>query len=257
LVDTGAIALTACGETMFEYTDITFEGLQFSTAMTAPHPVRYAARPAEHRIPWSRPDGRYARLKRAVDMMLALVLLALGGLPMLLMALAIRLDSRGPALFRQRRVGLHGRSFEVLKFRSMHIHVPSPASCPQACRRDPRITRVGCWLRCLSLDELPQLINVLRGEMSMVGPRPHAPGTRAGGRLFEDLAPRYPERHRVRPGITGLAQVRGWRGETDTPGKLLSRIDSDLEYVGAWSLALDLWIIWCTVGAVLRMRNAY
>jgi lipopolysaccharide/colanic/teichoic acid biosynthesis glycosyltransferase len=145
----------------------------------------------------------------------------------------------------------------MLKFRTMYHHLTRPEDCQQASRYDPRVTRVGHWLRCLSLDELPQLINVLHGEMSVVGPRPHAPGTRAGGRLFEDVTPNYAARHRVRPGITGLAQVRGWRGETDTEEKLLGRIDSDLEYIETWSLALDVRIIVSTMFAVLRMLNAY
>ncbi|MGH6741401.1 MAG: sugar transferase, partial [Bradyrhizobium sp.] len=122
---------------------------------------------------------------------------------------------------------------------------------------DPRVTYLGSFLRRGSLDELPQLLNVLRGEMSIVGPRPHAPGTCAGGRLFEDVALRYDARHRVKPGMTGLAQVRGWRGETDTEEKLLNRVASDLEYIANWSLRLDMAIIWRTLFIVFRMRNAY
>ena len=120
-----------------------------------------------------------------------------------------------------------------------------------------QFTRVGAWLRHSSLDELPQLLNVLGGSMALVGPRPHAPNTCVGGRPFEALSHRYADRHRVKPGMTGLAQVRGWRGETDTEDKLLRRIDSDLEYIATWSLVLDLRIICSTVGTVLRMRNAY
>ena len=171
--------------------------------------------------------------------------------------LAIRLESTGPVLFRQRRVGLHGQYFTLLKFRTMRRHDTVPGVLCQATRHDPRVTRVGHWLRRHSLDELPQFVNVLSGEMSVVGPRPHAPGTRAGGRLFEDVTHRYATRHCVKPGMTGLAQVRGWRGETDTEEKLLRRVECDLEYIATWSARLDLVIIWRTLGSVSRTRNAY
>jgi polysaccharide biosynthesis protein PslA len=119
------------------------------------------------------------------------------------------------------------------------------------------VTRVGAWLRHTSADELPQLLNVLMGSMSLVGPRPHAPGTCVGGRPFEAVSHRYAARHRIKPGMTGLAQIRGWRGETDTVVKLLRRIDSDLEYIETWSLGTDLRIIGRTIATVLRMPNAY
>jgi lipopolysaccharide/colanic/teichoic acid biosynthesis glycosyltransferase len=244
---------------MLEYRNKSLEPLQFSStgyAFSAPPWRSTAHHPDSVRVE-SPPDVPAAAIKRTLDVLLAFLAMVIHIVPMLLIAVAIRLDSPGPIVFRQRRVGLHGREFQMLKFRTMHHHTPCCGDCQQVSRHDPRVTRVGHWLRCLSLDELPQLVNVLRGEMSIVGPRPHAPGTRAGGRLFEDVAPRYAERHRVRPGMTGLAQVRGWRGETDTVEKLLRRIDSDLEYVATWSLALDLRIILCTMGTVLRMRNAY
>ena len=130
-------------------------------------------------------------------------------------------------------------------------------SGPQATRDDPRVTRIGAWLRRTSFDEFPQLLNVLVGSMSLVGPRPHAPGTCAAGRPFETITHRYGARHAVKPGMTGLAQIRGWRGETDTEEKLLRRIDSDLEYIASWSLGRDLRIICRTVVTVLRMTNAY
>ena len=129
--------------------------------------------------------------------------------------------------------------------------------CRQATRDDPRVTRLGRFLRRTSFDELPQLLNVLSGEMSLVGPRPHAPGTCAAGRPFETITDRYAQRHCVKPGMTGLAQVRGWRGETDTVEKLLHRVDSDLEYIAMWSLRRDLAIIVRTAVTVLLMRNAY
>jgi lipopolysaccharide/colanic/teichoic acid biosynthesis glycosyltransferase len=202
--------------------------------------------------------GRRAAVKRAEDVVVALAILAVLGPVMLLVALWLRLDSPGPVLFRQRRVGLGGREFQMLKFRTMRQEAAEQAGCRQATRRDPRVTRAGILLRRASIDELPQLLNVLRGEMSVVGPRPHAPGTCAGGRPFEAVVPFYPARHRMRPGMTGLAQVRGWRGETDTEEKLIRRVQSDLEYIAYWrSLWLDLRLIVRTLGAMLSIKNAY
>jgi lipopolysaccharide/colanic/teichoic acid biosynthesis glycosyltransferase len=203
------------------------------------------------------PAGWQAAAKRALDVAGASCALLLLLLPLLLAALAIKLDSPGPVLFRQRRIGLHDQPFEMWKLRSMRCTETAPGRLRQACPHDPRVTRVGAWLRRTSLDEVPQLVQVLRGEMSLVGPRPHAPGTCAGGIPFEQVSPHYAQRHRVLPGITGLAQVRGWRGETDTQQKLLRRLDSDLEYIATWSLRLDLLVLWRTVGSVLRMHNAY
>jgi lipopolysaccharide/colanic/teichoic acid biosynthesis glycosyltransferase len=202
-------------------------------------------------------NGWHATAKRLADIIVALGLLLVFGLPMLLMALAIRLDSPGPILFRQRRVGFANTSFEMLKFRTMRHHAPERGCLRQTTRRDPRVTGVGAVLRRTSLDELPQLFNVLRGDMSIVGPRPHAPGTCAGGRPFELVTPCYTARHCVRPGLTGLAQVRGWRGETETEEKLLRRVEADLEYIETWSLGLDFAILARTAVTVLAMRNAY
>ncbi len=195
--------------------------------------------------------------KRGIDIAVSTLLLALHAPLLLLIAIAIKLESPGPVLFRQRRIGLHQHPFELLKFRTMQHHPPDRGRLRQTCPHDPRVTRVGALLRRASFDELPQLCNVLRGEMSLVGPRPHAPGTCAGGTPFEQVSTRYPQRHRVRPGMTGLAQVRGWRGQTDTEEKLLYRLDSDLEYIATWSLWLDCVVLARTVAAVLRMRNAY
>jgi exopolysaccharide biosynthesis polyprenyl glycosylphosphotransferase len=200
--------------------------------------------------------GLWRTVKRIEDIALALLVLALFAVPMLLAAIMIRLDSKGPAVFRQRRVGFAGRAFWMLKFRTMHDHPPE-TTLHQAAPDDPRVTRVGAWLRRTSMDELPQVFNVLRGEMSMVGPRPHAPGTCAAGRPFERVAARYAARHRVPPGITGLAQVRGHRGGTETEDKLLRRIDSDLEYIAHWSPWLDFLVILRTAVCVIGMRNAY
>ena len=218
--------------------------MSFAGPLAAPRP------PA----PAPTPRAGVSRAKRAEDITVAAVLLIVLALPMLLIAVVIRLETSGPALFRQERTGYGGRSFRMLKFRTMH-HVATPLR--QATRRDTRVTRVGAVLRRTSLDELPQLINVLRGEMSMVGPRPHAPGTCAGGRPFEQITPAYTARHRVRPGLTGLAQVRGLRGETETEDKLMRRLQADLEYIERWSLRLDLLVLARTTVAVVRMRNAY
>jgi Undecaprenyl-phosphate glucose phosphotransferase len=203
-------------------------------------------------------SGWSSMLKSAEDKVLAALLLAVAAVPMLLIAAAIKLDSPGPVFFRQRRVGFNNREFWMLKFRSMR-HDPREQMQirRQATRDDPRITRVGRILRRTSLDELPQILNVLRGEMSIVGPRPHAPGTRAGGRPFEDVVARYAARHRVKPGLTGLAQVRGLRGETDTEEKLVRRVDADLEYIETWSVWLDIVILMRTALVVLRMQNAH
>jgi lipopolysaccharide/colanic/teichoic acid biosynthesis glycosyltransferase len=199
-------------------------------------------------------SGWQSATKRALDVGVALLGLIVLAIPMLAIAALIRLDSPGPALFRQYRIGFANGTFEILKFRTMYRHTAEPSRLTQATRHDRRVTRVGAFLRRLSLDELPQLINVLRGDMSLVGPRPHAPGTYAGGKPFELVTPHYPARHRMRPGLTGLAQVRGWRGETETEEKLLRRVESDLEYIADWSLWLDAVILARTVFA---NRNAY
>jgi lipopolysaccharide/colanic/teichoic acid biosynthesis glycosyltransferase len=215
------------------------------------HPVSYASR-ATTPI-----NGWHATAKRIADIVIAGMLLIGFGLPMLLIALAIGLDTPGPILFRQQRIGFGNVGFEMLKFRTMCHRPAEQGSLRQTTRRDPRVTRVGAVLRRTSLDELPQLFNVLWGDMSIVGPRPHAPGTCAGGRPFELVTPHYPARHCVRPGLTGLAQVRGWRGETETEEKLLRRVEADLEYIESWSLGLDFTILARTAVAVIAMRNAY
>ena len=202
-------------------------------------------------------SGWGSLLKRGEDLLVAGVALLLCAVPMAVIALAIRLDSPGPVLFRQKRTGFNNHDFEMLKFRTMHHHMAEYSICRQTTRNDPRVTRVGAILRRTSLDELPQIFNVLRGEMSIVGPRPHAPGTRAGSRPFEQVVDRYAARHRVKPGLTGLAQVRGLRGETRTEDKLVRRVESDLEYIETWSLWLDIVIILRTLFIVLRMQNAY
>jgi len=196
-------------------------------------------------------------LKGFIDRSLAaLGLLALSPL-LLLVTLAIKLDSRGPVLFRQPRQGLGDTLFDVFKFRTMHVALGDTAGQQQTRRDDPRITRIGAWLRRTSIDELPQLLNVLRGEMSLVGPRPHAPHMLVGGKRIFDLVDEYSFRHRVKPGITGLAQVNGSRGAIDTPEQLRARIDYDLYYIDHWSLWLDLKIIFRTAAICVSGVNAY
>ncbi len=189
-------------------------------------------------------------------MLAALILLFIGPL-MLLIALAIKLDSRGPVVFKQRRQGFNNELFEVWKFRTMYASVADADCEVQTTKDDPRVTPVGWFLRKLSLDELPQLINVLRGDMSLVGPRPHAVATKAEGRPFSEVVDRYASRHRVKPGITGWAQVNGWRGETDTIEKIKKRVEYDLYYIDNWSVWLDLLILLKTIFVLIRNENAY
>ncbi|WP_262312313.1 exopolysaccharide biosynthesis polyprenyl glycosylphosphotransferase [Acidiphilium sp. AL] len=192
--------------------------------------------------------------KRLADLVLGSLLLALLAPIMALIAIALR--ATGPVLFRQRRIGLDGTPFTVLKFRTMRA-AASKGAILQARRGDPRVTRLGVMLRRLSLDELPQIFNVLRGEMSLVGPRPHAPQTSTGSFTFEAAIAFYGVRHRVKPGLTGLAQVRGLRGPTERPEMIAARVAADLDYIEHWSPWLDLAILLRTVPAVLGGRNAY
>jgi Undecaprenyl-phosphate glucose phosphotransferase len=201
-------------------------------------------------------SGVGALLKAISDYLLATAALAVAALPMLLIALAVKLDSPGPVLFRQRRTGFNDRPFDVFKFRTMYADAADHLALRQVQAGDERVTRVGRILRRTSLDELPQLFNVLRGDMSFVGPRPHAPDTRAGQRRFDEVVKNYASRHRVKPGLTGLAQVRGLRGPTPTERQILLRVESDLEYIAHWSLWLDFLIILRTLLVVVRMRNA-
>ena len=202
-------------------------------------------------------SGTDAMLKLIEDRVIAGLGLLVAAPVMLLIALAIRLDSPGPIFFRQPREGFNNRPFRVFKFRTMYHNRAETEAITQASRRDPRITRVGAVLRRTSLDELPQLFNVLSGDMSVVGPRPHAASTRAGGRLFSEVVSSYAARHKVRPGITGWAQVCGWRGETDTEDKLIKRFEHDLYYIENWSIWFDLYIVARTAAALVIPRNAF
>jgi Undecaprenyl-phosphate glucose phosphotransferase len=202
-------------------------------------------------------SGMDAAIKAAEDIILPLIILFCIWPLLLAIAVAIKLDSPGPVFFRQPREGFNNQTFRVYKFRSMFHDRAEFDAINQASRNDPRVTRVGRILRMTSLDELPQIFNVLQGDMSLVGPRPHAASTRAGGRLFSDVVSSYAARHKVKPGITGWAQVCGWRGETDTENKLIKRFEHDLYYIENWSLWLDFYILFRTVGSVLLPRNAF
>jgi Undecaprenyl-phosphate glucose phosphotransferase len=195
-------------------------------------------------------------VKRIEDVMIAAFCLAFLLPLMLVVALAIKLDSRGPVLFRQKRLGANNLPFNLLKFRSMFVEQTDPLGHQLTRAGDPRITRVGRFLRRTSMDELPQLINVLRGEMSLVGPRPHPLAANAAGIAYARATIDYPIRHRVKPGMTGWAQVNGWRGETTTIEQIRRRVEHDLYYVENWSLTFDLLILGRTVLAVLSRANA-
>jgi len=202
--------------------------------------------------------SRAARIaKRVEDIILALLLLVATAPLLLLVGLAIKLESAGPVLFRQLRHGLNGSDIRVFKFRTMYAHLEDRHALSQTARDDTRVTRLGAFLRRHSIDELPQLFNVLAGTMSLVGPRPHALGTTAGGVKLQQAVPRYMERHRVKPGITGWAQVSGWRGNLDTVEKALKRVEYDLYYIEHWSLWLDTKIMLQTIGLIFHDDQAF
>jgi polysaccharide biosynthesis protein PslA len=206
----------------------------------------------------TRPIGGWrASIKRTEDVVLSLGVLLFISPVMLAIAAAIKLTSKGPVFFRQHRLGYNNRVIDVLKFRSMYTHLSDANAVQQTFRGDKRVTQVGAWLRKTSLDELPQLLNVLRGDMSLVGPRPHALATTAGGLALEDAVPVYPSRHRVKPGITGWAQVNGYRGALDSVDKIVQRVNHDLYYIENWSLGLDLKILWRTARLVFDDDNAF
>ena len=192
-------------------------------------------------------------IKRLSDLIFATLILVLVSPLLVAIAVGVKLSSPGPVLFKQRRYGLDGRKIVVYKFRSMTVAEDGDL-VRQATRNDSRITRFGAFLRSTSLDELPQFINVVQGRMSIVGPRPHAV---AHNEMYRKLIRGYMIRHKVRPGITGLAQVMGFRGETDTVDKMKARIEHDLQYLRNWSVLLDLQIILKTVVVVLGKQNAY
>ena len=215
-----------------------------------------AGRPLSVLVPiWERPlAGLPSVVKRGMDICLSVMVLMIT-LPMMgLIAVLVKLDSPGPVLFRQQRFGFNKKPFTLYKFRSMRWETGDDPSVPQARRNDPRVTRVGRFLRRTSLDELPQFFNVLKGEMSLVGPRPHPTPL---DNKFAAVIDRYLARHHVKPGITGWAQVNGLRGETDTLDKMERRVEYDLHYIDHWSPSLDLKILCRTLVVVLNQRNAY
>lgn len=193
-------------------------------------------------------------LKRAFDICAATAGLIILAPLFAIVALAVKIDSRGPVFFRQQRYGYNKEAITVFKFRSMNVMENSNEFIKQAQKDDPRITRVGKALRRTNIDELPQLLNVLRGEMSIIGPRPHAT---AHDKLFEQLIPPYSRRHRVKPGLSGWAQVNGFRGETDTVEKMQRRIEYDLHYIENWSLWFDIKIVFMTLFSKRSYLNAY
>jgi putative colanic acid biosysnthesis UDP-glucose lipid carrier transferase len=197
--------------------------------------------------------GTNSLVKRTSDLVLATLILVLISPLLLAIAIGVKLSSPGPVIFRQRRNGLGGEEIMVYKFRSMTTQ-DNGSVVRQATRDDPRITKFGAFLRRSSLDELPQFINVLQGSMSIVGPRPHAV---AHNEQYRQIIKAYMVRHKVKPGITGWAQVNGHRGETDTLEKMQARVEFDLEYLRNWSLGLDLQIIARTIRVAFFDRNAY
>ncbi|MCR4281856.1 MAG: undecaprenyl-phosphate glucose phosphotransferase [Bauldia sp.] len=197
-------------------------------------------------------------LKRAFDLVFASLALVLLSPLMLATAIAIRLDSRGPILFRQKRYGFNNELIEVYKFRSMYVDQTDANAARLVTRDDPRVTRVGSFIRKTSIDELPQLFNVLfRGNLSLVGPRPHALQAKAENRLYDEVVDGYFARHRVKPGITGWAQISGWRGETDTAEKIQQRVAHDLYYIENWSVPFDLKICFLTPFRLFDRERAY
>jgi putative colanic acid biosynthesis UDP-glucose lipid carrier transferase len=192
-------------------------------------------------------------LKRLEDLVIGTVILALVAIPMAIIAVGVKISSPGPIIFRQRRYGLRGDEMYVLKFRTMTV-CEDGEDVRQAVPHDPRTTRFGSLLRRMSLDELPQFFQVLTGEMSIVGPRPHAI---AHNEFYRHKIQNYMIRHKVKPGITGWAQVNGWRGQTDTVEKMAKRVEYDLAYIRNWALAWDLRIILRTVFVVAQQRAAY
>jgi len=203
----------------------------------------------------SGPLGMRARAtKRLFDLALAGAAVIILSPLLLAVVLAIRLEDGGPVIFVQRRMGLGNRFFGMYKFRSMSQSQSDPDGMVSTGRQDARITRVGRFIRRTSIDELPQLFNVLAGDMSLVGPRPHAIGSQAGDKLFWEVDLRYWHRHSLKPGLSGLAQVRGYCGATDRESDLIHRLRSDLEYLEGWSLFRDIKILFLTLKVLVHDR---
>ncbi|RYF09251.1 MAG: sugar transferase, partial [Oxalobacteraceae bacterium] len=201
-------------------------------------------------------SARNRMIKRAFDLVVAVPALVFALPLLILVAAAIKADSSGPVFFKQKRVGRGNALFEVFKFRSMRVDASDAVGSVSATRSDDRVTRVGRIIRATSVDELPQLLNVLFGSMSIVGPRPHALGSLAGQQLFWEVDERYWHRHTLKPGITGLAQVRGFRGATHDQNDLTQRLQADLEYILGWSILRDFAIFLSTARVIVH-RNAF
>ncbi|QKV18327.1 undecaprenyl-phosphate glucose phosphotransferase [Oricola thermophila] len=195
--------------------------------------------------------------KRSFDVVFSLLGIVAFSPVMLVTAIAIKLDSRGPVIFRQKRYGFNNDEIWVYKFRSMYTDQCDPSARAMVTKGDPRVTRVGRIIRKTSIDELPQFFNVLRGELSLVGPRPHAITAQAANRLYNEVVDGYFARHRVKPGVTGWAQINGWRGETDTDDKIRKRTEFDLYYIENWSVLFDLKILFLTPIRLFNTDNAY
>lgn len=195
--------------------------------------------------------------KRAFDICCSLFGIVLFSPVMLATAIAIKLDSKGPVLFKQKRHGFNNEVIEVYKFRSMYADQSDPTAKKTVTRNDPRVTRVGRFIRKTSIDELPQFFNALRGSLSLVGPRPHAVAAQSHNMLYNEVVDGYFARHRVKPGVTGWAQINGWRGEMDTDEKIRMRTEYDLDYIENWSLWFDLKILFLTPVRLLNTENAY
>lgn len=197
-------------------------------------------------------------LKYLFDKIVGTMLLILVSPVLLATAIAVKLDSKGPVFFRQKRYGFNNELIEVFKFRSMYVEQSDATAAKLVTKNDPRVTRVGRFIRKTSIDELPQLFNVVfKGDLSLVGPRPHALHAKAENRLYDQVVDGYFARHKVKPGITGWAQVNGWRGETDTSEKIQRRVEFDLYYIENWSVFFDLYIVAITPFALLKSENAY
>jgi Undecaprenyl-phosphate glucose phosphotransferase len=195
--------------------------------------------------------------KRVFDMVFSVLGIVLLSPIMLITAIAIKLDSPGPVLFRQKRHGFNNEVIDVLKFRSMYTDQSDPLARKVVSKGDPRVTRVGRFIRKASIDELPQFFNALRGDLSLIGPRPHAVYAQTQERMFSDVVEGYFARHRVKPGVTGWAQINGWRGEIDEDEKIMKRTEFDLYYIENWSLLFDLKILFLTPMRLLNTENAY
>ncbi len=196
-------------------------------------------------------------IKSAFDRIVGVTALVLLSPVMAAVAVAIKYDSKGPVLFRQKRYGFNNELIEVYKFRSMYTDMADASASNLVTRNDKRVTKVGRIIRKTSLDELPQLLNVLNGSLSLVGPRPHAMQAKADNKLYPDVVDGYFARHKVKPGITGWAQINGWRGETDTEDKIQKRVEHDLYYIDNWSVFLDIYILLKTPFSLISNDNAY